>query len=286
MNNKHYWMRAIVCCLLLFLAAGMVTPASGQVGGAQVGVFQTFVGKPGARLEIPVEVKNVENCYAFDLELRYDPQVLSVEDADPMRDGVQPALGTFLDAGMVLYNTVDVENGIIRFVMSQINPSEPKSGSGVLLVLYVSGLKEGESVLELTKADLATREGQLIPAELVSGSVQISANAAESTGTAVPVQDPTGIMMIPTLAPTNKPTIVLTKAPATPTSPQATAVKEQPQPTQALAENQNITEVQKSALPTFVWGLAGALVIVGGAGLIARRMKKSKDDENEEEGSR
>lgn len=283
MNNKHYWMRAIVCCLLLFLAAGMVTPASGQVGGAQVGVFQTFVGKPGARLEIPVEVKNVENCYAFDLELRYDPQVLSVEDADPMRDGVQPALGTFLDAGMVLYNTVDVENGIIRFVMSQINPSEPKSGSGVLLVLYVSGLKEGESVLELTKADLATREGQLIPAELVSGSVQISANAAESTGTAVPVQDPTGIMMIPTLAPTNKPTIVLTKAPATPTSVPAAVSVEETQPPQTGVEEENVSDAQETRKPIVIWGLAGALVIAGAAGLVARRMKKSKVLTNEEE---
>ncbi len=286
MNNYRYWMRVVVCCMLVFLAAGMVNPASGQASGTQVGVFQTYSVKPETRLEIAIEIKNVENCYAFDLELRYDPQILGIEDADPVRDGIQPALGTFLDAGMVLYNTVDAENGVIRFVMSQINPSEPKSGSGVLLVLYARGLKEGVSALEITKGDLATREGQIIPAELVSGSLEISANAAESAATAVPVQDPTGIMMIPTLGPTDTPTPVPTKALATPTSPQATAVKEQPQPTQALAENQNITEVQKSALPTFVWGLAGALVIVGGAGLIARRVKKSKDDENEEEGSR
>ncbi len=283
MNNKHFWMKAIVCGVLLFLAAGMVSPALGQAGGVQVGVFKTFEGMPGARLEIPVEVKNVENCYAFDLELRYDPQVLSLEDADPLRDGVQPALGTFLDAGMVLYNTVDAENGIIRFVMSQINPSEPKSGSGVLLVLYVSGLKEGESALELTKADLATREGQLIPAELVSGSVQISLNAAESAGTAVPVQDPTGIMMIPTLAPTNTPTIIPTKAPATPTIMPASASVEETQPPQTGAVEQNANDAQETRKPVVIWGLAGALVIAGAAGLIARSVKKSKVLTNEEE---
>jgi hypothetical protein len=224
----------------------------------------------------------VENCYAFDLELHYDPQILSVEDADPLRDGVQPALGTFLDAGMVLYNTVDAENGVIHFVMSQINPSEPKSGSGVLLVLYVNGLMEGESALELTKADLATREGQLIPAELVSGSVQISANAAESSGTAVPVQDPTGIMIISTLAPTSTPTPVPTKAPATPTSVQAAAVEET-QPPQTGSEEQNVTDAQESGTPTLIWGLTGALVIAGAAGLIARRVKKSKELPNNEE---
>jgi len=269
--------------MLVLMAAASVRPAFGQAGSAQVGVFQAYEGKPGTRLEIPVEIKNVENCYAFDLELHYDPQILSVEDADPLRDGVQPALGTFLDAGMVLYNTVDAENGIIRFVMSQINPSEPKSGSGVLLVLYVSGLKEGESALELTKADLATREGQLIPAELVSGSVQISLNAAESAGTAVPVQDPTGIMMIPTLAPTNTPTIIPTKAPATPTIMPASASVEETQPPQTGAVEQNANDAQETRKPVVIWGLAGALVIAGAAGLIARSVKKSKVLTNEEE---
>ncbi len=283
MKNNTNWIRVIVSCLLVFLAAGLVSPASGQAGGAQVGVFQTYAVKPGTRLEIPLEIKNVENCYAVDLELRYDPQILSVEDADPLRDGVQPALGTFLDAGMVLYNTVDAENGIIRFVMSQINPSEPKSGSGVLLVLYVSGLKEGESALELTKADLATREGQLIPAELVSGSVQISANAAESSGTAVPVQDPTGIMIISTLAPTNTPTVVPTKAPATPTSVPAAESVEETQPPQTGVEEENVSDAQETRKPIVIWGLAGALVIAGAAGLVARRMKKPKVLTNEEE---
>jgi len=150
-------------------------------------------------------------------------------------------------------------------------------------VLYVSGLKEGESVLELTKADLATREGQLIPAELVSGSVQISANAAESAGTAVPVQDPTGIMMIPTLAPTNTPTVVPTKAPATPTSVPAAVSVEETQPPQAGAEEENVSDAQRTGKPVVIWGLAGVLVIAGAAGLVARRMKKSKVLTNEEE---
>ncbi|MEN6556447.1 MAG: cohesin domain-containing protein [Anaerolineaceae bacterium] len=277
------WIRVFVCCMLVLMAAASVRPAFGQAGSAQVGVFQAYEGKPGTRLEIPVEIKNVENCYAFDLELHYDPQILSVEDADPLRDGVQPALGTFLDAGMVLYNTEDAENGVIHFVMSQINPSEPKSGSGVLLVLYVNGLMEGESALELTKADLATREGQLIPAELVSGSVKISANAVQSAGTAVPVQDPTGIMMIETLMPTSTPTPVPTKAPATPTSAQAAAPVEENQPPQTGAVEQNGSEAQNSGTSVYVWGLAAALVIAGGVGLIARRVKKSKELTKEEE---
>jgi carbohydrate-binding DOMON domain-containing protein len=89
-------------------------------------------------------------------------------------------------------------------------------------------------------------------------------------------------MMIATLAPTSTPTLVPTKAPATPTSVQA-AVVEETQPPQTGAEEQNVTDAQESGTPTLVWGLAAALVIAGAAGLIARRVKKSKELPNEEE---
>jgi len=142
-----------------------------------------------------------------DLEIHYDPRILTFEDANPQMDGIQPALGTFLDAGMVLYNTVDPEAGIIRFVMTQVNPSEPKSGSGVLIVLYAVGAAEGESILEVVRADLSTREGIAIPSELVENSVKVAASAAEVQATPIPVQNPTSIIVIPTLAPTATPTV-------------------------------------------------------------------------------
>ena len=185
---------------------GQFSPASAQ-NSAQVGVFQAYEIQPGARVEIPIEIRNVQDLYAVDLEIHFDPRILTFEDADPQMDGIQPALGTFLDAGMVLYNTVDPEAGIIRFVMTQVNPSEPKSGSGVLIVLYAVGAAEGESTLEVVRADLSTREGIAIPSELVENSVKVAANAAEVQATPIPVQNPTSIIVIPTLAPTATPTV-------------------------------------------------------------------------------
>ena len=132
----------IVLLSVIILLGGLFSPASAQTS-AQVGVFQAYEIQPGARVEIPIEIRNVQDLYAVDLEIHYDPRILTFEDANPQMDGIQPALGTFLDAGMVLYNTVDPEAGIIRFVMTQVNPSEPKSGSGVLIVLYAVGAAEG-----------------------------------------------------------------------------------------------------------------------------------------------
>ena len=199
--------------VIIFLG-GQFSPASAQTS-AQVGVFQAYEIQPGARVEIPIEIRNVQDLYAVDLEIHYDPRILTFEDADPQMDGIQPALGTFLDAGMVLYNTVDPEAGIIRFVMTQVNPSEPKSGSGVLIVLYAVGAAEGESTLEVVRADLSTREGVAIPSELVENSVKVAASAAEIQATPIPVQNPTSIIVIPTLAPTAIPTA----------TPQPTATK-------------------------------------------------------------
>ena len=196
----------IVLLSVIILLGGLFSPASAQTS-AQVGVFQAYEIQPGARVEIPIEIRNVQDLYAVDLEIHYDPRILTFEDANPQMDGIQPALGTFLDAGMVLYNTVDPEAGIIRFVMTQVNPSEPKSGSGVLIVLYAVGAAEGESTLEVVRADLSTREGVAIPSELVENSVKVAASAVEVQATPIPVQNPTSIIVISTLAPTATPTV-------------------------------------------------------------------------------
>ena len=206
--------RWIALLSVIIFLGGQFSPASAQTS-AEVGVFQAYEIQPGARVEIPIEIRNVQDLYAVDLEIHYDPRILTFEDANPQMDGIQPALGTFLDAGMVLYNTVDPEAGIIRFVMTQVNPSEPKSGSGVLIVLYAVGAAEGESTLEVVRADLSTREGVAIPSELVENSVKVAASAAEIQATPIPVQNPTSIIVIPTLAPTAIPTA----------TPQPTATK-------------------------------------------------------------
>ena len=202
-RTLYQWIALLSVIILL---GGQFSPASAQTS-AQVGVFQAYEIQPGARVEIPIEIRNVQDLYAVDLEIHFDPRILTFEDADPQMDGIQPALGTFLDAGMVLYNTVDPEAGIIRFVMTQVNPSEPKSGSGVLIVLYAVGAAEGESILEVVRADLSTREGIAIPSELVENSVKVAANAAEVQATPIPVQNPTSIIVISTLAPTATPTV-------------------------------------------------------------------------------
>jgi len=206
---------------LIFLMGLVIAPMGivfGQDGTAQGGVFEDYEVSPGERVEVPVEIRDVTDLYAVDLAIRFDPEVIQIEDANPNLDGVQPALGTFLDAGLTLFNEVDNDEGLVRFVMSQVNPSEPKSGEGVLIVLYVVGVEEGESNLEVTTLELSDRFGEGIPVEEVDGSVTVSEEAPPVQSTTIPVQDPTGIVQVPTQAPTATPTATLVPPTPTPTS--------------------------------------------------------------------
>ena len=189
---------------LVFISFG--TAAAQAADPAEVGIFEDIEIAPGSRVEIPIAVRDVEALYAVDISLTFNPEILQVEDANPNQDGVQLALGTFLDAGLVLFNTADNDAGTIRFAMTQVNPSEGKSGEGVLLVLYVRAVAEGESQIEVDTVELASRVGEAIPGTGVGASVVVSADVAEKESTAIPVQDPTLAIQVPTLEPTPTPT--------------------------------------------------------------------------------
>lgn len=219
---------------MMILMGAMLNGTALAQSGARAGVFEDFEIRPGVLVEVPVEIRDVTDLYAFDIELSFDPEYLEFEDADPNKAGIQPGFGTFLDPGMTLFNLIDPEEGLIRVVMSQINPSEPKSGSGNLLVLYLTGLKTGQTTLEVTKVELSTRYGEAITVSGVDAEIEIVTDAPVVTATSIPVIDPITITEIPTLDPSQIPPTPTTAPSATPRSTQAATAT--PQPTQARTE--------------------------------------------------
>jgi hypothetical protein len=211
-------------------------------GNSQIGFFISPTSAPNTRIEVPVEIHNVQDLYALDVTIKFDPAILAVEDADPNQTGVQVALGKFLDPGMVLFNTVDNDKGTIHFVMTQTNPSEPKSGSGNLLVIYFQGIKEGESDLSFTNIQLSDRNGNALSAIEKDAAITISNGVPTQAATSIPVQDAGLLTQIPTMMPT------------------ATATPEvTPVPT--LAGSKEGTGGESGNLPISVTGGTGALSI-------------------------
>lgn len=205
-----------VLTLIVILIAGVLSAsvAFAQTG-TEVGVFENLEIKPGVLVEVPVDIHDVENLYGFDLELEFDPSYLQFSDADPQQEGVQVGLGTFLDPGFTMFNIVEPQEGKIKVLMTQFNPSTPKSGDGTLLVLYLTGLKTGQTMLEMSKVDLSTRYGEGIPANGVGTAVDIVTDAPVVTATSIPVIDPIEVTVIPTLEPSQIPPTLTPRPTAT-----------------------------------------------------------------------
>ncbi len=250
-----YMKRLLTFSLALCLCVLPLKLALAQ-SGAQVGVFDGYQLAPGARVEVPIEIRGAVDLYAIDIELSFDPAMLGAEDADLSMDGVQPALGTFLDAGLLLFNDIDLETGIVRFVMSQVNPSEPKSGDGILLVLYLVGKTAGESFLRVNNITLSDRFGNELPASGVGAMITVADDAPAVTSTSIPVQEPTGVIVVPTLAATNTPlpTAVPTATPV-PTATSVSAAVSTDVPAEVVAEGVTGGEPTKAvSLPVVVSG--------------------------------
>ena len=248
-----------------------------------MGMFDGYQVAPGGRVEVPIEIRGVQDLYAIDIELSFDPVMLGAEDADPSMSGIQPALGTFLDAGLLLYDSIDLEKGIIRFAMSQVNPSEGKSGDGILLVVYFVGKTAGESFLTVNSVTLSDRLGNEIPASGVAAKITVSEGAAAVTSTSIPVQDPTNIIIISTLAPTPTNTLVPTETPI-PTSTAVPEVTSTPKSAGGDTEPSSsdvsgeVEEKGGSWLSQSWWIILLAALGIGGVGVYFSRNKKRADE--------
>jgi len=250
MNLFHRFYKKIATLFLLICICGfLLTSAVEAQSIARAGLLKGMEIRPDVEVEIPIDIENVTDLYGIEIELEFDPEFWEFRDADPRREGIQPAIGTFLDPGMTLFSIIDMEEGRIHLVMSQVNPSVGKSGKGNILVLYATALKTGTTSFEVKKVELSTRDGIGIDVEGVDGEVTIASEAPLVTATSIPVTDPTQIIIIPTYVPPTA-TPVPTSTPR-PTATAAIAAETQaagtPQTTEDQAANQTDTASAEEA---------------------------------------
>jgi len=175
---------------ILTVLGGLLSPVAAQTGEpvvVRLGSAELRVAA-GQTVDVALEVVDVEGLYAFDVTLTFDPDVVEVVDADPALPGVQVGQGTFLDSGFSVINAADNEAGIVQFVTTQLNPSEPKSGSGSLIVIRLRGKQPGaSSPLTLAAPQLSRRDGSAIQATGSSGRVDVVTDTGP-TNTPIPTQ--------------------------------------------------------------------------------------------------
>lgn len=281
--------RVLILLTVLTLTLAITGKVSAQPK-AEVGFFEEVKVRPGVQFEVPVKVRSVNNLFAIDIEIKFDPTLLQVEDSAPSIEGIQVGLGEFLDAGLMLYNEADNQKGIIRFAMSQVNPSEPKSGDGVIIIIEFLAVAEGEAKLEISMLEGSTNLGEAIALDKKEGKVTISEGAPDIIATPIPTQDIEGVIPVPTLSPEEYPTAIPTEEkPEVEQIEPETPVElpgEENEISTPISEGQDQEEVQdakqeekeeKRTILDYWWAVLGVIVVAAGLGTYLIYNKKRKD---------
>jgi uncharacterized repeat protein (TIGR01451 family) len=127
----------------------------------------------GGTVTTDVRVENVTDLYGFELELTFDPTLVEVVDAISWKPGVQIQPSGFLSPDWILSNTADNTNGTISFALSQMAPSLPQSGSGVLATITWRGKDAGTSPIHFSYLQLGAPSGVPIPATTQDGQITV-----------------------------------------------------------------------------------------------------------------
>jgi hypothetical protein len=142
----------------------------------------------GETATITIELENAQAVYAIDVVLAFDPAALEVVDADLGKEGVQSALGYFPVPDFVARNIADNEAGTVQYTVTQINPTPPSSGQGIVFSFQVRGKAVGETSLNMVTVEMADRSGILLEVETLDATIRVGSSGSDG---------PTGIALTP-----------------------------------------------------------------------------------------
>ncbi len=140
-----------VVALALLLLASL---AFAQGGEARVYPNQVEAGNNTLTVEVMAE--NVTNMYGAEFRIKYDPSVVTVQDARPDQPGTQIEPGSLLPAekGFVVANEVNEAEGTITYALTLLRPAVPVNGSGPLARVVFNVLQNSPSSINVEHAKL------------------------------------------------------------------------------------------------------------------------------------
>lgn len=173
---------SLALAILLVGAADAAAPRNGAIVRPDPLVSAVPVG---GQVVVNLYVQDVQNLYALDIRLGFDPTVLEVLDANPGASGVQiQPLNVFLKPDFVARNracnAADPTDpgcpvaGVARYAVTQVNPSAPVSGSGPVAAVTFKRLKPGVAALTILTHDLSDRDGIVIPSAAQDGRIELA----------------------------------------------------------------------------------------------------------------
>lgn len=121
-----------------------------------------------------VEVANATDMLAVQLQLRYNPTLAQVIDADPARAGIQVIAGSIFSTGFIAQNSVDTNTGVISFAATLL--SGTINGNAELIRVNWLPVAAGSAPLALENVILVNNAGQSISFTAQNGQFEVSPN--------------------------------------------------------------------------------------------------------------
>ena len=162
-NGSWAWLGIVLATSML--AALLPAPGSADTLVTHLRVLPADGSyRADAPLTVEVYVQDVVDLYGADVQLRFDPTLFQVRDADPGRPGIQVVIhNELLYPDFLLHGEADPVVGRIWYAAAQRNPREPAQGSGRLFSFTVDPLRTGLGAFAIVYQELSTRDGELIP---------------------------------------------------------------------------------------------------------------------------
>jgi len=187
MRSKTLYLIVLVPVFFLLTAACQLDQAMVRSEAA------TYEISADSTISIPIYLEKAFDIYAIDVRASFDPALVEVVDADPRREGVQVEPGQFPQPDFVARKDVDTQAGTIHYVMTQVSPTEPANGAGVLFTIQLRGRRNGgETTLHIDQVELSNRSGDLLAVEWQDTILIVEGSSKPETillTTGVAVQD-------------------------------------------------------------------------------------------------
>lgn len=120
-----------------------------------------------------VDLENVADMGAMQLEINYDPAVIQIIDADDTRAGVQVTIDDVFSGGFVAQNTVDTANGRISVATTLLSGNKIDGNTGLITIDW-RPLAVGNSSITFGDVILASTDGTRIDFTPRSGTVEVT----------------------------------------------------------------------------------------------------------------
>jgi hypothetical protein len=204
----------LALCLLLWPARSGLTLQDGALVRPEPSVLHIGQGQVET---LDILLENAQDVYGIDVRATFDPAVVEVVDADPDRDGIQMSPGSFIRPDFTMRNEADNQAGTLQYACTQVNPSAPVYGNGVVFSIQWRGKDLGrQSQLGIVFVEIADRRGVKLAVRGQNGVLEVVQPRPPTptpTGT-LPMPDETAT---PTTTPTPTGTLPMPDETATPT---------------------------------------------------------------------